>query len=110
MILTHLVDISKLTNDADADKEGYETTPSIRNLSVNIQPADAETIAISEGAFGKTFKMFAPTTASGVARGDKVTVISGNVIGDTYIIQGDENWNMGGPLPHYEYVIFKSNE
>ena len=109
MVLTQVITVKHLENDsADSDKEAYQTVAGLSSLKVNIQPADAETTAISEGSFGKTFKMFAPTTASGVVIGDKVTVISGTNSGDAYIVKGKENWNMGGPMPHYEFTLFES--
>lgn len=109
MILTQVVKVEHLQNSsADNDKEAYSLSHS--SLQVNIQPADAETTALSEGAFGKTYTMFAPTSASGIIMGDKVTVISGSNANDSYIVKGLKNWNLGGPLPHYEFTLFEHNE
>lgn len=110
MILTHVVSVNKLADKTgNANQEDFDT-PRVLTLNVNIQPASPEDTVISEGAFGKTFKMFAPTTASGVIEGDKITVVSGTNSGDTYIVKGRENWNLGGPLPHMEFTLFEDNE
>lgn len=104
MILTHIIKIGKLTNDNDdSDKEGYVLDSGY--YSVNIQPASAEQTVLVEGVLGKTYRMYAPTTASGINDGNLITVVSGTRTFDEFIVKGKENWNMGGPLPHYEFTL-----
>lgn len=85
----------------NSDKENY----SVINVSVpmDIQPASAELIAITEGRYGQVFKAF--TTYSGIAIGDRITV-SGT--GDIYKVRGVDNWNRP-PMPHVELVLFKGD-
>ncbi len=102
MILPFRASVSRLSPEtADGNKRAYSLINN--SISIDIQPANAELTAISEGRLGQTFRAF--TTYSGVCIGDRVTV-SG--ISENYSVKGVDNWNYG-PLPHYELVLFKGD-
>lgn len=103
MILDKRAFVARLSpNSDDNDKEMYvEIVPG--GISINIQPANAELVAITDGAFGQTFRAF--TTYSGLQIGDQITVSGVNT---KYIVKGVNDWNFG-PIPHLELVLFKGN-
>lgn len=103
MILDRTVNIARLTPDNDnADKETYVTL--LTGVKMNIQPASAELLALSEGQIGKTFRAY--TSISGILLSDKITV-SGT--SSTYIVKGVEDWYFL-PLPHLELLLFEGDE
>lgn len=105
MILDRVVSVARLTPDNDnADKEGYVAVVGLESVRMNIQPADAETVAISEGQIGRTFRGF--TSVSGIMLGDRVTVSGSNT---TYLVRGIEDWYFA-PLPHLELILFLGDE
>lgn len=85
----------------NSDKERYSVITV--SIPIDIQPASAQIIAISEGRWGQTFQAF--VTYSGIAIGDQITV-SGT--GDVYKVKGINNWNRG-PLPHIELILFQGD-
>lgn len=103
MILDKIAYLARLSQDADnGDKESYVTiTPT--GFKINIQPATPELIALTEGAFGRTFRGF--TTYSGIQIGDRIT-ISGRA--DKYTVRGLNDWYMQ-PLPHLEVILIKGD-
>lgn len=105
MILNLKADVSRLTPDSgDSDKEQYASINGLGNIDINIQPASAELIAITEGAVGLTFEAF--TSISGIFIGDRITV-SGT--GDKFIVKGVRDWFFA-PIPHLELILFKGDE
>lgn len=103
---SHAVQVKKLANQTtDTDKEDYQA-----NISFwcNIQPSSDTTVVLFEGAFGKTYTCYAPTSASVVEIGDKFVTLSGVGVGDEYVVRGLKDWNQN-VLPHYEFVLFKVN-
>lgn len=103
MILDRTVNVARLTPDNDnADKEGYVTL--LSGVKMNIQPASAELLALSEGQIGKTYRAF--TSISGILLSDKITV-SGT--GSNYIVKGVEDWHFGA-IPHLELLLFEGDE
>lgn len=99
MILDRVVNLARLSpNASNNDKEAYVTY--ISGARMNIQSASAETIALMEGAVGRTFRGF--TTVSGIQIGDQVTVSGLNT---QYVVKGVEDWWME-PLPHLEIILF----
>ncbi|MBP9781694.1 hypothetical protein KBC89_03495 [Candidatus Woesebacteria bacterium] len=100
MILDKIAYVARLSpNQADNDKEMYvEIVPG--GIRINVQPADAELIAITDGAYGRTYSAW--TTYSGVAIGDRITISGSN---QKFIAKGVKDWQMF-PLPHTELVLF----
>lgn len=107
MILDSTVLVSILAPGSSiADKETYINHPCFLDpagvatnaVKVNIQAADAQLVALSEGVLGKTYRIF--TTASGLVEGMKLT-ISGT--GEAYYVRGRERFT--NPLgKHYELL------
>lgn len=103
MILDRTVNIARLTPDeSDTDKEAYVDV--LSGVRMNIQPASAELLALSEGQIGRTFRGF--TTISGIYISDRITVSGNNV---QYIVKGVEDWYFG-PIPHLELLLFLGDE
>ena len=103
MILDRKVNIARLTPDSDnSDKEAYVDV--LIGVDMNIQPAGATLLALSEGQIGDTYKGF--TSISGIYTSDRVTV-SGT--GTKYIVRGVEDWFFG-PMPHLELLLFLGDE
>lgn len=109
MYLDKVAFVSVLQPDG-TDKEAYAdfygfvgplgiATNAVR---INIQPADMQLVALTEGVVGKTFKAF--TNASGVVDGMRLTV-SGT--GDRYIVQGRGEYNF--VLNTYELILSKGD-
>ena len=94
----------------NADKEVYTTysgflgPQGIRTaaIPINIQPADLQLVALTDGVVGKTFKGF--TTASGVVDGMRITVSGTN---ERYIVQGRGEYNF--VLDTYELILSKGD-
>lgn len=105
MILDRVVSIARLTPDnANNDKETYVTVSGLEGVKMNIQPANAELIALTEGQIGRTYKGF--TAINGIQISDKVTVSGSNV---SYLVKGVSDWFFG-PLPHLELVLWLGDE
>lgn len=102
MIISKKVNIARLSPESDINKESYSTI--IYGVGMDIQPANAELTAVSEGAYGQTYRAFTP--CSGIAIGDRVTVSGSNV---SYIVRGVNDWNYGN-IPHLELVLFKADD
>jgi hypothetical protein len=108
MILTHSVDIYREVKTNN--KLGFDTKI-LAGMRCNIQPASKETTVLANGSFGKTYAMYAPITASGIAESDKVVITSGTGIsGKHFIVKGKENWIVGSLYDHMEFTLFESNE
>lgn len=104
MLLDRTTSIARLTpTSSDTDKEQYLTVTGLEAVKMNIQPATAELIAVSDGAYGQTYQAFA--TVQGLRIGDQVTVSGSN---DKYVIKGISDWNFP-PIPHFELVLFKGD-
>lgn len=97
--------------EADPDKEEYQSVAGLENIELNIQPANAESTALSEGVFGKTYTAY--TTHSGIKDGDRLTVsgtfIDGLTQNKTLDIRAVGNWNFP-PLPHFEITCVEVSE
>lgn len=104
MFFDKLGQVSRLQNSG-TDKKTYQPVASLQGFPIQVQPASAEDVALSEGVFGRTYTIF--TTQSGINTGDRLTV-SGTFI-DNYsqnvilTVNGIEDW-YHGPLPHFEIV------
>lgn len=87
----------------DADKEEYATVAGMQGFAVNVQPANAETVALVNGVFGKTYTIF--TKTRGVRDGDRLTVsgswLDGQSTNKQLQVMNVGNWDFG-PLPHFE--------
>lgn len=103
MILDKRAYVARLSpNSNDNDKEMYvDILPG--GIKINIQPADAELLAITDGAYGRTYVGY--TTYSGLAIGDRITT-SGRA--EVFIVKGLKDWQMP-PLPHTELVLLKGD-
>ena len=103
MILDRTGSIQRLTAQAGTDKEAYQIVSGLEAVSLHIQPASAETVALSEGVFGKTYTVF--TQRSGIKDGDRLTIsgtfIDGLSTNKTIQVQSVGNWNFA-PLAHFE--------
>jgi hypothetical protein len=92
-----------LATDADSDKENYGAVAGSGGISVNVQPSNAETVALINGVFGKTYTVF--TTVSGIKDGDRLTIsgrwIDGVTLNKQLQVMNVGNWFFP-PLPHYE--------
>lgn len=77
-------------------REDYQDGP---NFRLNIQPATGESIALINGAYGKTFTAF--TTYSGLNIGDGLTVSGTNIF---YHVKAVRNFDYG-VLQHFEATI-----
>ncbi len=88
---------------ADSNKEDYGSQAGLQSIAINIQPANAETVALTGGVFGKTYTVY--TTHSGIKDGDRLTVsgifIDGVSINKELDVKAVGNWNFP-PLPHFE--------
>jgi len=105
MIFDKKASVQRFTSDSgDSDKEQYASVDGLGNININIQPASAELIAITEGAVGLTFEAF--VSISGIFIGDRITV-SGT--GDKFIVKGVRDWFFD-PIPHLELILFKGDE
>lgn len=111
MLLDKTAFVARMTRDiSDADKEAFVTHSGFVGplgiataaIKINIQPADAQLVAISDGVIGKTYKAF--TRASGVLEGMRLT-ISGT--GERYMVTGREPYNYGVE-EHYELTVTKA--
>ena len=89
MIYDSVATHSKLT--ISGTTENFTT---VTGFNTNIQPANGESTAFINGAYGKTFTAF--TTYSGLNIGDKFTVGSTN-----YLVRAVRAFPTGF-LPHYE--------
>lgn len=85
------------------DKERYQVVGNYGAVRINVQPATAEVVAISNGVYGQTFTGF--VSVSGFKIGDRVTISGG---GSQYIVKGIQD-QFYGPLPHLELVLFKGD-
>lgn len=93
--------VSRLSpTPSDINKEVYVI---LANIRINIQPASAELVAVSEGVYGQTFQAF--TTFSGIEVGDLITVSGTN---DKFTVKGVGEWTFP-PIPHLEIVLFKGD-
>lgn len=110
MILDKIAFVDRLTPEAsNSDREAYTAHSGFIGkggiatsaISINIQPATAETIALAEGIVGKTFRAF--TNASGVVETMRLTV-SGT--SQRFIVRGREDYGyvIG---QHYELILAK---
>mgnify|MGYP001567642294 CR=1 FL=1 len=100
MILDDVISIQRLTPDStNANKESYQINAALSAVAVNLQPATAEDVAISEGVFGQTYIGF--TTESGIKEGDFVTVSGSN---QQLRVKGIEDWSKD-PIPHFELTL-----
>ncbi len=95
--------LERLTQTAgDSDKEEY-TAVAMPAFRVNVQPANAETIALTEGIVGKTYTLF--TKATGIRDGDRVTIsgewINGVATNKQLQVSNVGNWHFW-PLRHFE--------
>lgn len=105
MILDRVVSIARLTPDnADNDKEAYVSVSGLEGVRMNIQPADAELIALTEGQVGRTYKGF--TAISGIHISDKITISGSNT---SYLVKGISDWYFGF-IPHLELVLWLGDE
>ena len=105
MILDRVVSIARLTPDnSDNDKETYVTVSGLEGVKMNIQPADAELIALTEGQVGRTYKAF--TAISGIQISDKITISGSST---SYLVKGISDWYFG-PIPHLELVLWLGDE
>lgn len=103
MYLDKNASVSRLSpNASNNNKEAYATI--FNNVKINIQPASAELVAVSEGVYGQTSLGF--VSVSGIEIGDLVT-ISGT--GDQYVVKGVNEW-FYNPIPHLEIVLFKGDK
>lgn len=92
----------------NSDKEVYTTFSGFLGpqgiptaaIKLNIQPADLQLVALTDGVVGKTFKAF--TNASGVVDGMRITVSGSN---ERYIVQGRGEYNF--VLNSYELILSK---
>lgn len=96
--------ITRLTvTQANTDKETYQAVSGMESIPINVQPASAETVALSNGVYGKIFDVY--TTVSGMIDGDRLTVsgifIDNKTQNQVLIIQNVRPWYFG-PLPHFE--------
>lgn len=104
MITYKTTSIARLTvTVGDSDKESYVTVEGLERVAMDIQPANAELIALTDGVMGQTFRAF--TQESNIFIGDRVTV-SGT--SDVFTVRGIDNWDYG-PIPHLELVLFKGD-
>lgn len=104
MYFDRVVSIARLTPESDTDKESYATVVGLEAVPMNIQPATAELIAVSDGVYGQTFQAF--TQSSNVQIGDQITISGTN---NKFIVKGIQDWNFP-PIPHYELVLFKGDD
>lgn len=100
MYLDKNASIGRLSTTVPGERAYATIMPNVR---INVQPASAELVAVSEGVFGQTSLGF--LSVSGLEIGDLVT-ISGT--GDKYVVKGVNDWFML-PLPHLEVVLFKAD-
>ena len=108
MILTHTIDIYREVKTGS--KLGFDTRI-LAGMRCNIQPASSETVVLAGGAFGRTYSMYAPVTASGIMESDKVIITSGTGFNDKhFVVKGKENWVVGSAYDHMEFTLFESNE
>ena len=104
MILDKKVTVNRLNPSSNVGGQEVYVTHSgfISGVAMNIQPANAEFTAMSDGQFFKTYKAF--TTNSGIVEGFQV-VVSGT--GEQYIVRGRESYNYGSGK-HYELALEKA--
>lgn len=101
MILDKTCAIERLNvTVGDSDKEEYAAVGNMQSVRINIQPATPELTAITEGAYGQTFRAF--VSVSGILIGDRLTD-NGN--GKKFIVKGVHDW-YNALIPHLELVLF----
>lgn len=94
------VTVEHLTRDSNnSNKEGFVSDAGLNGTYANIQPVNAETAILYQGAVGKLYSMY--TTASGILETDRVT-ISGSTT--KFIVKGKQDFNYG-PGQHVELVL-----
>lgn len=104
MYLDKVASIQRLIQtQGDSDKEAYDDVSGLESLAVNVQPATAETVALINGVFGKTYTVF--TQARGIRDGDRMTIsgtwLDGQSTNKILQVMNVGNWDFG-PLPHFE--------
>lgn len=92
--------LTQISGDTDKEEFTEVARPAFR---VNVQPANAETVALVEGVFGKTYTLF--TKAIGIKDGDRVTIsgtwTDGETLNKQLQVANVGNWSFY-PLPHFE--------
>lgn len=104
MLLDKVASVQRLImTDADSDKEAYGSVSGLEAVAVNVQPATAETVALINGVFGKTYTIFSKTR--GMRDGDRITIsgtwIDGQSTNKELQVMNVGNWDFP-PLPHFE--------
>ena len=103
IILDRVCNVARLTKDTgNTNKESYQNHTPLLNISINIQPAQAEDVVIANGVFGQTFIGF--TTYSGILSGDRLT---DTVTGEAFMVKGRTSWMSPALLPHIELLLVK---
>lgn len=106
MFFDKIVSVQRITQLEDNPNKGeYQAVSGLESVSVNVQPANPETVALVNGVFGKTYDIY--TTQSGIRDGDKLTIsgtfIDGITQNKALRVSSVANWWFG-PLPHFELV------
>lgn len=90
---TTFVSVEHYTRDiSNTNKEGYVSDLGLAAVPMNIQPSSNEVIALTGGAYGKSYTGF--TTASGILDTDRLTTVSGSYT-VKYIVKGRQYFNQG---------------
>jgi hypothetical protein len=109
MFFDKVASISRLIQlQGDSDKEAYSDVAELSGFPVNVQPSNPETVALSNGIFGKTYTIF--TKKAGVKDGDRITISGQWIDGVTQFkelqVANVANWWFP-PLPHYEITCME---
>ncbi len=101
LILDRSADVYRLTLDSGSTtKESYVAYAPLANVSLNIQPAQAEDVLMADGVFGHTWIGF--TTYSGILPADKLVI---QVTGEVLLVKGKQNWQSPALAPYTELLL-----
>jgi len=109
MLLDKYISVKRLTPlQNNSDKEDFQVITGLQAVRANIQPSNAETVALVEGVFGKTYTIY--TTISGIRDGDLVTVsgtfVDGLSQNKQLRVANVGNWSFP-PMPHFEITALE---
>ena len=103
LITSCYVNVEHLTVDStNPNTEGYLLDQALLAVPCNIQPAEADVVALYGGAFGKMFTLF--TTCSGILETDRITTVSGSY-SHQYIVKGKQHYDYGIGGAHTETLL-----
>lgn len=103
-----MADVYRLTLDSGSTtKESYVVYAPLANVTLNIQPAEAEDVLMADGVFGHTWIGF--TTFSGILPADKLIV---QQTGEVLMVKGKQNWESPDLIPYTELLLteFETSE